>query len=174
MTRKDAFSKVQSRPQDARAWLILGHKLYDTNQPTQARCCYQQALNLATSLNELQQALVALARDKVNWGPLAVSLCAVLDDVRANPADPATWTLLGDLLTEMGAPNKALECYQRVLEIDPIFTSSDPETARVLAAEPTTLPRWLVPQAPKLTVLPRRGLPAAPEPLPFPWPLTAA
>lgn len=173
---KEASASVHANPQDAHAWLNLGHSLAARQHAAQARCCYQQALNLADSLGDLRQALTALASDELNWGALSRTITVALETVRRLPHDPRSWTILGDLLTEANAPVKAMQCYQRVLEIDPIFTTADPATARVLAIEGTYLPAWLQEtETERPTLLHMRPQPRSkPLTLHPDWPMSAA
>jgi len=107
---------IEHRPQHAEAWNNLGLALAMTPEWPQARECLERAVQLRPGYVQARVNLGNWFREEGN--PVAAER-AYRDAVPFAPHDTTVYNNLGIALKEQGRFQESLDCFHRVLEIDP-------------------------------------------------------
>ncbi len=123
-----AEALVAARPDDARAWTMLGVSLRATGHPAAAVPAYRRALALSPEAGGVLSNLGNALKD---LGRLDEAVAAHYRAVQVDARNPTTWQNLGVALRERGDLKDALAAFQHVLNLAPDHVTAHTDRAQI-------------------------------------------
>ncbi len=112
---------VQTQPQSARSWQVLGNAALARGEESRGLQCLQRALEIFPGYYEVHGDLGAFYCQKGDYPKATDHLARCLE---LRPDYPPSWYNLGLARYRLGQPEKAREAFRQTLSLDPAYASA--------------------------------------------------